>query len=150
MSGDIPLMSRIEAEKPGPDQDHPVGQKNQKNWFRARRQQGTQSIAFVVSQAWTLTLLLKHSRVPWTSRFVAGCVLTYLVSPIQLIPSFIPVIGQLDDLLVLFLGMKLIRRLTPVEILRDCEAVAESSMVIRHLVGQRKLPTTETTDAPAA
>ena len=59
---------------------------------------------------------------PLRSRLVAGCAMAYIFSPIQLIPTFIPVIGQLDDLFVLWLGTKLLRRLTPRAVLEECEA----------------------------
>lgn len=51
--------------------------------------------------------------------------LGYLFSPIQLIPNFIPVIGQSDDLVVLIAGMKLLRILTPRPVVAECEYEAE-------------------------
>jgi len=59
---------------------------------------------------------------PFRSRLVAGCAVAYIFSPIQLIPTFIPVIGQLDDLFVLWLGTKLLQKLTPRAVLEECEA----------------------------
>lgn len=91
-------------------------------WFRVQSARWRKDVAFVLHQVRTLSQLLGHPRVPWHARLVAGCAVAYLVSPIQLIPTFIPVIGQMDDLLVLFLGMKLLRKLTPAEILAECEA----------------------------
>ena len=61
--------------------------------------------------------LLCDSGVPWSARAVAGLSVCYVLSPIQLIPSFIPVIGQLDDLLVIWIGMALVRKCTPAPIL---------------------------------
>jgi len=63
---------------------------------------------------------------PFRSRLVAGCAVAYIFSPIQLIPTFIPVIGQLDDLFVLWLGTKLLRKLTPRAVLEECEAQVTS------------------------
>jgi uncharacterized membrane protein YkvA (DUF1232 family) len=63
---------------------------------------------------------------PLRCRLVAGCAVAYIFSPIQLIPTFIPVIGQLDDLFVLWLGSKLLRKLTPRALLEECEARAIS------------------------
>ena len=108
-----------------------------KAWLDVRVAKGKESIALVLRQAWTLTLLLKHPRTPWASRVVAGCTVSYLLSPVQLIPTFVPVIGQLDDLFVLFIGMKLIRRLTPGEILTECERQAESSILPKHMAGDK-------------
>ena len=64
--------------------------------------------------------VLKHPSAPWSARVVAACSTAYLVSPIQLIPSFIPVIGQLDDVLVLYLGMKFINAVTPDPVRAEC------------------------------
>ena len=64
---------------------------------------------------------------PWYGRLVAACTEGYLLSPIQLIPSFIPVIGFLDDLLVLFLGAKLLQRITPPDVLGECLQHAEDA-----------------------
>ena len=58
---------------------------------------------------------------------VAACTAGYLLSPIQLVPSFIPVIGFLDDLLVLFVGVKLLQRITPPDVLLECRQHAEDA-----------------------
>lgn len=57
---------------------------------------------------------------------IAACAAGYLLSPIQLIPNFIPVIGFLDDLLVLALGVKLLQRAIPPEVLTEWRALAEA------------------------
>jgi uncharacterized membrane protein YkvA (DUF1232 family) len=102
-----------------------------KAWLDARVAKGKVGIATVVRQGRILALLLKHPRTPWSSRVVAGCAVSYLLSPVQLIPTFVPVIGQLDDLFVLFVGMKLIRKLTPDELLAECEERAGSPILRR-------------------
>jgi len=89
------------------------------NW----RQQAEQ----VQTQAHIFYLAFKHPRMPWYARLVAACTAGYLLSPIQLIPSFIPVVGFLDDLLVLFLGAKLLQRITPPEVLRECRQHAQDA-----------------------
>jgi uncharacterized membrane protein YkvA (DUF1232 family) len=73
----------------------------------------------------------KHPRMPWYARFVAACTAGYLFSPIQLIPSFIPVIGFLDDFLVMFLGVKLLQKITPPDVLAECRDLAEKAEVRR-------------------
>jgi uncharacterized membrane protein YkvA (DUF1232 family) len=50
-------------------------------------------------------LLLRHPQTPWYAKAVGGATLLYAVSPIDLIPDFIPVIGHLDDLLLVPLGL---------------------------------------------
>jgi uncharacterized membrane protein YkvA (DUF1232 family) len=82
-------------------------------------------------EAQTFYFAFKHPRVPWYAKVVAVCTAGYLFSPIQLIPSFIPVIGFLDDLLVLFLGIKLLRRIVPAEVLAECRERAEAAHMRR-------------------
>jgi len=57
--------------------------------------------------------LFKHPQTPRSAKWVAIGVLAYAVSPIDLIPDFIPVLGQLDDLILVPLGVALVVRLTP-------------------------------------
>jgi uncharacterized membrane protein YkvA (DUF1232 family) len=73
----------------------------------------------------------KHPRVPWYAKLVAACSAGYLFSPIQLIPSFIPVIGFLDDFLVLFLGAKVMQRIIPPEVLTECREMAAAAEMRR-------------------
>ena len=69
----------------------------------------------------------KHPRVRWNARLVAVCAAAYLCSPVQLIPSFIPVIGFLDDFLVLVLGARLLRKMIPAEVFAECRQRAEAA-----------------------
>jgi len=73
----------------------------------------------------------KHPRVHWYAKLVAICTAGYLFSPIQLIPSFIPVIGFLDDFLVLFLGVKLLQRIIPADVLAECRERAKAAELRR-------------------
>jgi len=67
-----------------------------------------------------LTRALVHPDVPWYAKLVCGCSVLYIVSPIQLIPNFIPVIGQMDDVLVISLSLKLLKRSIPQAVLDEC------------------------------
>ncbi len=73
--------------------------------------------------------LLKHPQTPRPARWVAMGVLAYALSPIDLIPDFIPVIGLLDELVLVPLGVALVVRLTPRPLwearLREAEASTE-------------------------
>jgi uncharacterized membrane protein YkvA (DUF1232 family) len=64
--------------------------------------------------------VLRHPRTPWNARLAAGLAMGYVVSPVQFIPSFIPVIGQLDDVAVILLTVKFVHRWTPSAILAEC------------------------------
>jgi uncharacterized membrane protein YkvA (DUF1232 family) len=59
----------------------------------------------------------RDPRVPFIVRTIAICVVAYALSPIDLIPDFIPVIGYLDDLVLVPLGIALVIRLTPADVL---------------------------------
>ena len=69
-------------------------------------------------------LLFRDKRTPIRARILLGLALLYVVSPIDLIPDFIPVLGQLDDLIVvptlIFLALKMV----PKEVVEDCRARA--------------------------
>lgn len=58
---------------------------------------------------------------------MAVCSAVYLFSPVQLIPSFIPVVGLMDDALVLYRGPKLLYRITPPDVLKECQELVETS-----------------------
>lgn len=57
-----------------------------------------------------LFAIVKDSEAPWTAKLAASLSVGYVFSPIQLIPSFIPIIGQMDDAAILLLGMTLVRK----------------------------------------
>jgi len=78
-------------------------------------------------EAHVFYFVFKHPRTRWYARLVAACTAGYLLSPIQLIPSFIPVIGVLDDLIVLILGVKVLQRITPSDVLIECRELAEAA-----------------------
>ena len=70
-----------------------------------------------------------HPDVPWHAKLVCGCSVLYIVSPIQLIPNFIPVIGQLDDVLLITLSIKLLKRSIPQAVLDECASELSSAPV---------------------
>ena len=67
----------------------------------------------------TLNLAARDPRTPWHAKAIIVCVVAYALSPIDLIPDFIPVLGYLDDLLLLPLGIYLALKLIPAEVLTD-------------------------------
>src|SRR5712691_2113658 len=71
-----------------------------------------------------LALALRDPRVPWYAKAVGACVVAYALSPIDLIPDFIPVLGLLDDLVLVPLGLLLVLRLIPAEILAEHRVAA--------------------------
>jgi uncharacterized membrane protein YkvA (DUF1232 family) len=66
----------------------------------------------------------RDPRVPWHAKAVAAAVAAYALSPIDLIPDFIPVLGYLDDLIIVPLGITLAVRLIPPELMAEFRAEA--------------------------
>jgi len=71
-------------------------------------------------------LACRDHRTPWYAKVVAALVVAYALSPIDLVPDFIPVLGMLDDLVLLPLGLLFVRRLIPPTVMEDCRARAET------------------------
>ncbi len=71
-----------------------------------------------------LFLACRDPRTPWYAKALGFVVIGYALSPIDLIPDFIPVLGYLDDVILLPLGILLFRRLIPAEVLDDCRRTA--------------------------
>ena len=71
-----------------------------------------------------LWFALRDPRTPWLARAVGALVVAYALSPIDLIPDFIPVLGLLDDLILLPLGIALCIRLIPADVLADARRKA--------------------------
>ena len=74
-----------------------------------------------------LWLAARHPRTPAVAKLVAGLTAAYALSPIDLIPDFIPVLGYLDDLLIVPAGIWLALRLIPPELLTEFRDRARSS-----------------------
>jgi len=71
-----------------------------------------------------LSLAARDPRTPWYAKLiVAGCV-AYALSPVDLIPDFIPVIGLIDDLIFIPIALALAIRFIPSEVLADCRSRA--------------------------
>ncbi len=70
-------------------------------------------------------LALKRKETPWYAKVVAGLTVGYALSPIDLIPDFIPVLGYLDDLIILPALVALTVRMIPAEVMAQCRAEAE-------------------------
>jgi uncharacterized membrane protein YkvA (DUF1232 family) len=73
-------------------------------------------------EVYALYLAVRDPRCPWYARLFAGMVVAYAFSPIDLIPDFIPVIGYLDDLILVPLGIAIAIQLIPPHILAESRA----------------------------
>jgi uncharacterized membrane protein YkvA (DUF1232 family) len=67
----------------------------------------------------------RDPRVPWYAKVFMGLVLAYAFSPIDLIPDFIPVLGYLDDLVIIPLGIALCVKMIPAEVMSDARKQVE-------------------------
>jgi len=76
-------------------------------------------------QAVTLWFCYRHPQTPWFAKLLAICVVAYAFSPIDLIPDFIPVLGLLDDALLLPAGIWLTLKFIPKPVLDQCREQAE-------------------------
>lgn len=72
----------------------------------------------------------RDPRTPLVAKVLAAVVVAYALSPIDLIPDFIPVIGLIDDLVLLPLGIALVLRLIPPEAMADGRAKAEAVLAL--------------------
>jgi uncharacterized membrane protein YkvA (DUF1232 family) len=86
----------------------------------------------LLRQVTALWLLLRDTRTPRAAKLVGGLVLAYALSPLDLMPDFIPVLGALDDLLIIPAGIALVVRLTPRQLWDEALQHAET--------GQQSLP----------
>jgi uncharacterized membrane protein YkvA (DUF1232 family) len=70
----------------------------------------------------------RDARTPWYAKVLAGAIVAYALSPIDLIPDFVPVLGYLDELLLLPAAIWLALRLVPEPVLADARRRAEAAL----------------------
>lgn len=79
-------------------------------------------------KTYALYLAYRDPRVPWYAKLFGALVVAYAFSPIDLIPDFIPVLGYLDDLILVPLGIALVIRMIPRDVMEECLAEAEKRL----------------------
>jgi len=79
-------------------------------------------------ETYAIYLACRDPRVPWYARVLAACVAGYAFSPIDLIPDTIPLLGYLDDLLLVPVGIWLVLKMIPAPVMADCRLGAERAM----------------------
>lgn len=75
-----------------------------------------------------LYLAARHPATPWYAKLLVAAIVAYALSPLDLIPDFVPVLGILDDLVLLPIGIALAIRMIPREVLEECRARAGETM----------------------
>jgi uncharacterized membrane protein YkvA (DUF1232 family) len=79
-------------------------------------------------ELYALYLAYKDPRVPWYARILAAMVVGYAFSPIDLIPDPIPVLGYLDDIVLIPLGIYFVVKMIPPDVLDECRETASARM----------------------
>lgn len=80
------------------------------------------------AEVFALYLAYRDPRTPWYAKVVVAVVVGYAFSPIDLIPDPIPILGYLDDVILIPLGVALAVRLIPPEVLAECRHKAEEGV----------------------
>ena len=81
------------------------------------------------TETYALYWCVRDKRVPWYVKVFLAVIVAYALSPIDLIPDFIPVLGYLDDLILILGGIYLSLKIIPVEVLEECRQKAISEPV---------------------
>ena len=78
-----------------------------------------QRAAELKQEVHAVALACHDPRVPWHAKLLAVCIVAYALSPIDLIPDFIPVLGYLDDLILIPLGIYFLLKMIPPEVMAE-------------------------------
>ena len=76
------------------------------------------------TETYAIYLAYKDPRVPWYSKVFIALIIGYAFSPIDLIPDFIPVLGYLDDLILVPIGIVIALKMIPDEVMQECKLKA--------------------------
>ena len=77
------------------------------------------------AETFALYLAARDPRTPWYAKFLVAVIVVYAFSPIDLIPDFVPVLGYLDDLILIPMGIALAIKLVPHSVLAECRTRAQ-------------------------
>ena len=79
-------------------------------------------------ETFALYLAARHPATPWYAKVFVAAIVAYALSPIDLIPDFIPVLGFLDEIVLLPLGLALAIRMIPAAVLEECRRRAHEML----------------------
>lgn len=80
------------------------------------------------AETYALYFAARDPRTPWYAKLLVAGIAAYALSPIDLIPDFVPILGYLDDLILLPLAIALAIKLIPQPVLAECRARANASL----------------------
>jgi len=81
------------------------------------------------TEIYALCLSMKDQRVPWYAKLLMALIIGYAISPIDLIPDFIPVVGQIDDLIIVPAGIALVIKMIPKNVIEEYRLKATSEPI---------------------
>lgn len=81
-----------------------------------------QQVRHLKTEAFALYLAARHPETPWYAKLLVAAIVAYAFSPIDLIPDFVPILGYLDDLILIPLGIALAIKIIPPSVLAQCRA----------------------------
>ena len=77
------------------------------------------------AEIFALYLASRHPKTPWYAKLLVTCIVAYAFSPIDLIPDFVPILGYLDDLILLPMGIAMAIKMIPQPALTECRIRAQ-------------------------
>ncbi|HHT9145032.1 MAG TPA: YkvA family protein [Candidatus Wunengus sp. YC61] len=87
-----------------------------------------QRVRHLKAETFALYLAARDPRTPWYAKLLVAGIVAYALSPIDLIPDFVPVLGYLDDLILIPIGIALAIKLVPHQVLAECRARARETI----------------------
>jgi len=87
-----------------------------------------QRVRHLKAETFALYLAARDPRTPWYAKLLVAGIIAYAFSPIDLIPDFVPVLGYLDDLILIPLGIALAIKLIPHSVLAECRTRAQETI----------------------
>ena len=80
------------------------------------------------AETFALYLAARHPATPWYAKLLAAAVAAYAFSPIDLIPDFVPILGYVEDLILIPMGIALAIKMIPPAVMTECRARAQKVM----------------------
>lgn len=87
-----------------------------------------QRVRHLKAETFALYLAARDPRTPWYAKLLVAGIVAYAFSPIDLIPDFVPVLGYLDDLILIPMGIALAIKLVPHSVLAECRVRAQETI----------------------
>jgi uncharacterized membrane protein YkvA (DUF1232 family) len=114
------------VKRSDPALDHDSWDTNDRGSFVKDLKQRVRSLK---RETFALYLAARHPETPWYAKLLVGGIVAYALSPIDLIPDFVPILGYLDDVILLPLGISLAIKMISPLVLNECRARAEEAML---------------------